>query len=111
MTTQSEQLTTEFITGRKLQGIEKFIIRAEEEYTQAILKNQYGIANQKLGLRNGLKEGKSHLTYKWTLSIDETIEYMTNILNHEIANKNWGKCEYWDCYISGLNVCKSIIEG
>lgn len=111
MTTQSEQITNEFIKGRKLQGIEKFLLRAEEECAQAILKNQYGVANQKLGLRNGLKEGKSYLTYKWMLSIDDTILYMQSILNHEIANKNWGKCEYLDCYIKGLNVCKASIEG
>lgn len=94
---------------KKLIGIDNFIIRAKQEFTKNIEKEFYGKANEKEGFLDGLIEGRKYLTSMWFSDIDNSIEWVLMRLEMERKNKNWGKCEYWQCYISGLNVCKSII--
>jgi len=108
----TKQLThEELIKERKLTEIDKFIIRAKQEFTQYIEKEFYGKANEKEGFSDGLIEGRKYLTSMWFSHIDNSINWALAKLEMERKNKNWGECEYWQYYISGLNVCKSIIEG
>ncbi len=95
----------------KIQAITMFISKAEKDFEYNMSREMYGSANENLGFINGLIEGRDYLTIKHFLSIDDTIVWAKIQLNIYLGNKDYGKCDYWQSYISGLHVCKAIFEG
>lgn len=95
----------------KIQAITMFISNAEQRFEYNKSHQIYGEANENLGFINGLIEGRDYLTIKHFLSIKDTVTWAKNQFNSCLINKDYGKCDYWKSYISGLSVCKAIIEG
>ena len=97
MTTTKQLTHDELIKERKLVGIDMLTIRAKQEFTQYIEKELYGKANEKEGFSDGLIEGHKYLTSMWFYDVDKSIDWAIGKLEFERKNKNWGKCEYWQC--------------
>ena len=94
----------------KIKVIDMFIEKAESEFQYNKDHKNYALINQNYGFMKGLIEGRDHLTIKHFLNIGDAILWAETQFNIEFSNREYGKCDFWNYYISALKVCSVIIE-